>query len=163
VACCARRMRCEIHLNAARARACQGFRRDPDGGYVKDSAIFPCLFNHLEVRPLHRANPISESSPTGEFSMSGCLCLHCRRQRSTRPADANALEAIEVLDAAASVSAFPRHAVHSGVPQVWPDHSATVLFDDVPSATRKLTEAAFAQARAVLEISISIALHQPLS
>jgi len=45
------------------------------------------------------------------------------------------------------------NAVKQGAPQVWPDHPGNVLFD-VPIGDKHATEAAFAKAHAVAEISI---------
>ena len=45
------------------------------------------------------------------------------------------------------------NAVKKGAPQVWPDHAGNVLFD-VPIGDKKATDAAFAKAHAVAEISI---------
>ena len=65
----------------------------------------------------------------------------------------DAVEAIEVdwtpLPAAIGVV----NAVKKGAPQVWPDHAGNVLFD-VPIGDKKATEAVFAKAHAVAEISI---------
>ena len=43
--------------------------------------------------------------------------------------------------------------VKKGAPQVWPKHAGNVLFD-VPIGDKKATEAAFAKAHAVAEVSI---------
>ena len=65
----------------------------------------------------------------------------------------DAIEAIEVnwtpLPAVVGVA----NAVKKGAPQVWPDHAGNVLFD-VPIGDKKATDAAFAKAHAVAEISI---------
>ena len=65
----------------------------------------------------------------------------------------DAIEAIEVnwtpLPAVIGVA----NAVKKGAPQVWPEHPGNVLFD-VPIGDKKATEAAFAKAHAVAEISI---------
>src|SRR4030088_2285198 len=65
----------------------------------------------------------------------------------------DALEAVEVdwtpLPAAVGVA----NAVKQGAPQVWPEHPGNGLFD-VPVGDKKATEAAFAKAHAVAEISI---------
>src|SRR3979490_2253678 len=45
------------------------------------------------------------------------------------------------------------NAVKKGAPQVWPAHPGNVLFD-VPIGDKKTTEAAFAKAHAVAEVSI---------
>ena len=65
----------------------------------------------------------------------------------------DAIEAIEVewtpLPAVIGVA----NAVKKGAPQVWPEHAGNVLFD-VPIGDKKATEAAFASAHAVAEVSI---------
>jgi carbon-monoxide dehydrogenase large subunit len=65
----------------------------------------------------------------------------------------DAIEAIEVnwtpLPAVVGVA----NAVKKGAPQVWAEHPGNVLFD-VPIGDKKATEAAFANAHAVAEISI---------
>jgi carbon-monoxide dehydrogenase large subunit len=65
----------------------------------------------------------------------------------------DAIEAIEVewtpLPAVVGVA----NAVKKGAPQVWPEHAGNVLFD-VPLGDKKATDAAFAEAHTIAEVSI---------
>jgi carbon-monoxide dehydrogenase large subunit len=65
----------------------------------------------------------------------------------------DAIEAIEVNWTALPSAVGAVQAVKSGAPQVWPQHAGNVLFD-VSLGDKKATEAAFASAHAVAEISI---------
>ena len=65
----------------------------------------------------------------------------------------DAIEAIEVQWTPLPAVVGLINAVKKGAPQVWPEHPGNVLFD-VPIGDKKATEAAFAKAHAVAEISI---------
>src|SRR5260370_1293129 len=65
----------------------------------------------------------------------------------------DALEAIEVNWTRVPGGVGGGSAVKKGAPKVWPDQPGNVLFD-VPIGDQKATEAAFAKAHAVAEISI---------
>ena len=65
----------------------------------------------------------------------------------------DAIEAIEVEWTPLAAVVGVANAVKKGAPQVWPDHAGNVLFD-VSIGDKKATEAAFAGAHAVAEISI---------
>ena len=54
------------------------------------------------------------------------------------------------------------NAVKQGAPQVWPDKLGNVLFD-VPIGDKKATDAAFAKAHAVAEVSIVNRASSPTS
>ncbi len=65
----------------------------------------------------------------------------------------DAIEAIKVEWTALPAVVGLVNAVKKGAPQVWPKHPGNVLFD-VPIGDKKATEAAFATAHAVAEVSI---------
>ncbi|WP_213742209.1 xanthine dehydrogenase family protein molybdopterin-binding subunit [Bradyrhizobium sp. dw_411] len=65
----------------------------------------------------------------------------------------DAIEAITVQWTALPAVVGLVNAVKKGAPQVWPEHPGNVLFD-VPIGDKKATDAAFATAHAVAEVSI---------
>jgi len=106
------------------------------------------LFN-LEVNPF--TGPPYPILANGEVRHVGDAVAFAVAETIDQARDA--IEAIEVnwtpLPAAIGVA----NAVKQGAPQVWPGHPGNVLFD-VPIGDKKATEAAFANAHAVAEISI---------
>jgi carbon-monoxide dehydrogenase large subunit len=135
-------------LDAARARSLPGVATILTAEDVKDLGGLPCLFN-LEVNPF-KAPPYPILAH-GVVRHVGDAVAFVVAETIDQARDA--IEAIEVewtpLPAVVGVA----NAVKKGAPQVWPEHAGNVLFD-VPLGDKKATEAAFATAHAVAEVSI---------
>jgi aerobic carbon-monoxide dehydrogenase large subunit len=135
-------------LDAARARGLPGVATILTAEDVKDLGGLPCLFN-LEVNPF-KAPPYAILAH-GVVRHVGDAVAFVVAETVDQARDA--IEAIEVewtpLPAVVGVA----NAVKKGAPQVWPEHAGNVLFD-VPLGDKKATEAAFATAHAVAEVSI---------
>ncbi len=135
-------------INAARARGLPGVATILTAEDVKDLGGLPCLFN-LEVDPF--TGPPYAILAHGVVRHVGDAVAFVVAETIDQARDA--IEAIEVewtpLPAVIGVA----NAVKQGAPQVWPDHPGNVLFD-VPIGDKHATEAAFAKAHAVAEISI---------
>jgi carbon-monoxide dehydrogenase large subunit len=135
-------------VDASRARGLPGVATILTADDVKDLGGLPCLFN-LEVDPF--TGPPYPILAAGEVRHVGDAVAFVVADTIDHARDA--VEAIEVdwtpLPAAVGVV----NAVKKGAPQVWPDHAGNVLFD-VPIGDKQATEAAFAKAHAVAEISI---------
>ena len=135
-------------INATRARGLPGVGAILTAEDVKDLGGLPCLFN-LEVDPF--TGPPYAILAHGVVRHVGDAVAFVVADTIDQARDA--IEAIEVdwtpLPAAIGVV----NAVKKGAPQVWPDHPGNVLFD-VPIGDKKATEAAFARAHAVAEVSI---------
>src|SRR6187549_3028948 len=135
-------------LNATRARSLPGVGAILTADDVRDLGGLPCLFN-LEVDPF--TGPPYAILAHGVVRHVGDAVAFVVAETIDQARDA--IEAIEVdwtpLPAAIGVV----NAVKQGAPQVWPGHPGNVLFD-VSIGDKKTTEAAFANAHAVAEISI---------
>jgi aerobic carbon-monoxide dehydrogenase large subunit len=135
-------------LDASRARGLPGVATILTAEDVKDLGGLPCLFN-LEVNPF-KAPPYPILAH-GEVRHVGDAVAFVVADTIDQARDA--IEAVEVewtpLPAVVGVA----NAVKKGAPQVWPDHAGNVLFD-VPLGDKKATEAAFAKAHAIAEVSI---------
>ncbi|MEA2892587.1 MAG: aerobic carbon-monoxide dehydrogenase large subunit, partial [Bradyrhizobium sp.] len=135
-------------IDATRARGLPGVAAILTADDTKDLGDLPCLFN-LEVDPF--TGPSYPILAPGEVRHVGDAVAFVVAETIDRARDA--VEAIEVdwtpLPAVIGVV----NAVKKGAPQVWPEHAGNVLFD-VPIGDKKATEAAFAKAHAVAEISI---------
>jgi len=135
-------------LDASRARGLPGVATILTAEDVKDLGGLPCLFN-LEVNPF-KAPPYAILAQ-GVVRHVGDAVAFVVAETVDQARDA--IEAIEVewtpLPAVVGVA----NAVKKGAPRVWPDHVGNVLFD-VPLGDKKATEAAFATAHAVAEVSI---------
>ncbi|MEA2895421.1 MAG: aerobic carbon-monoxide dehydrogenase large subunit [Bradyrhizobium sp.] len=135
-------------IDATRARSLPGVAAILTADDIKDLGGLPCLFN-LEVDPF--TGPPYAILAHGVVRHVGDAVAFVVAETIDRARDA--VEAIEVnwtpLPAVIGVA----NAVKNGAPQVWPEHAGNVLFD-VPIGDKKATEAAFAKAHAVAEISI---------
>jgi carbon-monoxide dehydrogenase large subunit len=135
-------------IDATRARGLPGVATILTADDVKDLGSLPCLFN-LEVDPF--TGPPYPILAAGEVRHVGDAVAFVVADTVDHARDA--VETIDVdwtpLPAAIGVV----NAVKKDAPQVWPDHAGNVLFD-VPIGDKKATEAAFAKAHAVAEISI---------
>jgi carbon-monoxide dehydrogenase large subunit len=135
-------------INASKARALPGVAAILTADDVSDLGDLPCLFN-LEVNPF--TGPPYPILPRDEVRHVGDAVAFVVADTVDQARDA--IEAIEVnwtpLPAVVGVA----NAVKQGAPQVWPKHPGNVLFD-VPIGDKKATDAAFAKAHAVAEVSI---------
>jgi aerobic carbon-monoxide dehydrogenase large subunit len=135
-------------LDAARARGLPGVATILTADDVKDLGGLPCLFN-LEVNPF-KAPPYAILAH-GVVRHVGDAVAFVVAETIDQARDA--IEAIEVEWTQLAAVVGVANAVKKGAPQVWPDHAGNVLFD-VPLGDKKATEAAFAKAHAVAEVSI---------
>src|SRR5258705_3882944 len=135
-------------IDAGRARGLPGVAAILTAEDVRDLGGLPCLFN-LEVDPF--TGPPYPILANGEVRHVGDAVAFVVAETIDQARDA--IEAIAVnwtpLPAAIGVA----NAVKQAAPQVWPGHPGNVLFD-VSIGDKKATEAAFANAHAVAEISI---------
>jgi carbon-monoxide dehydrogenase large subunit len=135
-------------INATRARGLPGVATILTADDTEDLGGLPCQFN-LEVDPF--TGPPYAILARGVVRHVGDAVAFVVAETIDRARDA--IEAIEVdwtpLPAVIGVA----NAVKQGAPQVWPEHAGNVLFD-LSIGDKKATEAAFAKAHAVAEISI---------
>ena len=135
-------------LDATRARALPGVALILTGEDVSELGNLPCLFN-LEDNPF--TGPPYPILVKDEVRHVGDAVAFVVAE--TVDAARDAIEAIEVKWTPLPSVTGVRHAIKGDAPQVWAQHSGNVLFD-VSIGDRKATEAAFAKAHAVAEISI---------
>src|SRR5882762_9962277 len=135
-------------INAARARGLPGVATILTAEDVKDLGGLPCLFN-LEVDPF--TGPPYAILAHGVVRHVGDAVAFVVAETIDQARDA--IEAIEVEWTPLPAVVGVVNAVKNGAPQVWPDHPGNLLFD-VPVGDKKATEAAFAKAHAVAEVSI---------
>jgi len=135
-------------IDASRARGLPGVGLVLTAADVRDLGSLPCLFN-FEVDPF--TGPAYPILADGEVRHVGDAVAFVVADTIDHARDA--VEAIEVnwmpLPAVVGIA----NAVKPGAPQVWPDQAGNVLFD-VPIGDKRATEAAFARAHAVAEISV---------
>jgi carbon-monoxide dehydrogenase large subunit len=135
-------------IDANRARGLPGVVLVLTAEDIKDLGDLPCLFN-FEVDPF--TGPPYPILAKEEVRHVGDVIAFVVADSIDHARDA--IEAIDVnwtpLPAVTGVA----NAVKAGAPQVWPSHPGNILFD-VPIGDKKATEAAFANAHAVAEISI---------
>jgi carbon-monoxide dehydrogenase large subunit len=135
-------------LDASRARGLPGVATILTAEDVSDLGGLPCLFN-LEVNPF-KAPPYAILAH-GVVRHVGDAVAFVVAETIDQARDA--IEAIEVEWTQLAAVVGVANAVKKGAPQVWPEHPGNVLFD-VPLGDKKATEAAFAKAHAVAEVSI---------
>ena len=135
-------------IDAARARGLPGVAAILTPDDVKDLGGLPCLFN-LEVDPF--TGPPYPILAQGEVRHVGDAVAFVVAETVDQARDAIEAIAVEWTPLPAVIGVA--NAVKKGAPQVWPDQPGNVLFD-VPIGDREATEAAFAKAHAVAEISI---------
>jgi aerobic carbon-monoxide dehydrogenase large subunit len=135
-------------VDAGRARGLPGVAAILTAEDVKDLGNLPCLFN-LEVDPF--TGPPYPILANGEARHVGDAVAFVVAETIDQARDAT--EAIEVKWTPLPATIGVVNAVKQGAPQVWPGHPGNVLFD-VSIGDKKTTEAAFANAHAVAEISI---------
>jgi len=135
-------------IDVARARTLPGVGVILTAEEVRDLGDLPCLFN-LEENPFTGPPyPILASSEVRHVGDAVAFVV-----ADTIDHARDAVEAIKVDWSPLPAVAGLANAVKKGAPQVWPQHSGNVLFD-VPIGDKKATEAAFAKAHAVAEVSI---------
>ncbi len=135
-------------IDVSRARSLPGVALILTANDIRDLGDLPCLFN-LEVNPF--TPPPYPILPRDEVRHVGDAVAFVVAETVDRARDA--IEAIEVKWTPLPSVVGVLQAVKSGAPQVWSQHPGNVLFD-VSLGDKKATEAAFAKAHAVAEISI---------
>jgi carbon-monoxide dehydrogenase large subunit len=135
-------------IDASRARGLPGVGVILTADDVKDLGGLPCLFN-LEVDPF--TGPPYAILAHGVVRHVGDAVAFVVADTIDQARDA--LEAIEVAWTPLPAVIGVVNAVKKGAPQVWPDQPGNVLFD-VPIGDKKATDAVFAKAHAVAEISV---------
>src|SRR5579871_6298738 len=135
-------------INVSNARALPGVALILTAADVADLGDLPCLFQ-LETDPFtappYPILPRDEARHVGD-AIAFVVATSVEAAR-------DAIEAIEAKWTPLPAVIGVAHAVKSGAPQVWAQHPGNVLFD-VSIGDKKATEAAFAKAHAVAEISI---------
>ena len=135
-------------IDAAKARSLPGVGAILTGEDVADLGGLPCLFN-LEDNPF--TGPAYPILAQGEVRHVGDAVAFVVAETIDHARDA--IEAIDVQWTPLPAVVGLATAVKKGAPLVWPDHPGNVLFD-VPIGDKKATDAAFAGAHAVAQVSI---------
>ena len=135
-------------VDVTRARSLPGVALILTAEDVGDLGDLPCLFN-LEVNPF--TGPPYPILPKDEVRHVGDAIAFV--VAVTVDAARNALEAIDVQWTPLAAVVGVRNAVKNDAPQVWAQHPGNVLFD-VAIGDKRATEAAFAKADTIVEISI---------
>src|ERR1700759_1596638 len=135
-------------VDVARARSLPGVSLILTAADIGDLGDLPCLFN-FEVDPFTGTPyPILARDEVRHVGDSIAFVV-----ADTIDQARDAIEAIEVNWTPLPAVVGLVNAVKKDAPQVWPQHPGNILFD-VPIGDKKATEAAFAKAHAVAEISI---------
>ncbi len=137
-----------FRLDAAKARALPGVAAILTPDDVKDLGGLPCLFNLPDEPFTGPPYPILARDVVRHVGDAVAFVV-----AETVEQARDALEAIEVEWTPLPAVVGLVNAVKKGAPQVWPDHPGNVLFD-TSIGDKTATEAAFAKAHAVAEISI---------
>src|SRR5580700_2034048 len=131
-------------IDASRARTLPGIALILTAGEVADLGDLPCLFN-FEVDPF--TGPPYPILAKDEVRHVGDAIAFIVADGIDHARDA--IEAIEVKWTPLPAAVGVRNAIKKDAPQVWPQHAGNVLFD-VSIGDRQATEAAFAEAHAVV-------------
>jgi carbon-monoxide dehydrogenase large subunit len=135
-------------IDASRARTLPGVALILTADDVGDLGNLPCLFN-LETDPF--TGPPYPILAKDEVRHVGDAIAFVVAESIDQARDA--IEAIEVKWTPLPAVTGVANAVKNGAPQVWSDKPGNILFD-VSIGDKAATEAAFAKAHAVAEISI---------
>ncbi len=135
-------------IDATRARALPGVALILTAADIPDLGGLPCLFNLPDTPFTAPPYPILAD---GEVRHVGDAVAFVVADSVARARDA--IEAIEVDWTPLPAVVGAANAVKAGAPQVWPQFPGNVLFD-TGIGDKAATEAAFAKADAVAEISI---------
>jgi len=135
-------------IDVTHARSLPGVALILTAEEVRDLGDLPCLFN-LEVDPF--TAPPYPILPGDEVRHVGDAVAFVVAETVDQARDA--IEAIEINWTPLPAVVGVLQAVKAGAPQVWPQHHGNVLFD-VSLGDKNATEAAFAKADAVVELSL---------
>src|SRR6201994_1459794 len=135
-------------IEVARAKSLPGVSLILTAADIGDLGDLPCLFN-FEVDPF--AGTPYPILARGEVRHVGDAVAFVVADTIDHARDA--IEAIEINWTPLPAVAGVVNAVKKDAPQVWPDKPGNILFD-VPIGEKKATDAAFAKAHSVAEISI---------
>jgi len=135
-------------IDVTHARSLPGVALILTAEEVRDLGDLPCLFN-LEVNPF--TGPPYPILPRDEVRHVGDAVAFVVAETVDQARDA--IEAIEISWTPLPAVVGVLQAVKAGAPQVWPQHHGNVLFD-VSLGDKNATEAAFAKADAVVELSL---------
>src|SRR5882757_6113658 len=135
-------------VNVAKARAMPGVGAVLTADDVRDLGDLPCLFN-FEVDPF--TGPPYPILPKDEVRHVGDAIAFVVADSIDQARDE--IEAIEVNWTPLPAVVGVVNAVQRGAPEVWPKHEGNILFD-VPIGDKQATDAVFAKAHAVAEVTI---------
>lgn len=138
----------KFRIDASKARALPGVATILTPDDVKDLGGLPCLFNLPDEPFTAPPYPILARDVVRHVGDAVAFVV-----AETVEQARDALEAIQVDWTPLPSVIGLVNAVKKGAPQVWPDHAGNVLFD-TSIGDRKATEAAFAKAHAVADITI---------
>ncbi|MBN9594183.1 MAG: xanthine dehydrogenase family protein molybdopterin-binding subunit [Afipia sp.] len=138
----------KFRIDASKARALPGVATILTPDDVKDLGGLPCLFNLPDEPFTAPPYPILARDVVRHVGDAVAFVV-----AETVEQARDALEAIQVDWTPLPSVIGLVNAVKKGAPQVWPDHAGNVLFD-TSIGDRKATEAVFAKAHAVADITI---------
>ncbi len=138
----------KFNIDVSRARGLPGVGAILTSDDVKDLGGLPCLFN-LPDEPF--TGPPYAILARDVVRHVGDAVAFVVADTVEQARDA--IEAIEVEWTALPAVVGLVNAVKKGTPQVWPDHAGNVLFDTA-IGDKKTTDAAFAKAHTVAEVTI---------